>query len=157
MDINNAVNDLLVKFIRSTPGIKQILLSDATGLIISKAAKEDGKFSDFEGFAAISTALYLGMSELKLGKLGFSLSEFPDSNLCFYGVTNEHVLVVITFKNASIKKLKTSLKAISTEISQQLDLWKTAEKIESKQEEIIEKSVGLSKEEFDQLLDELSF
>ncbi len=156
MDINNAVNDLLVKFMRLTPGVKQIMLSDATGLVISSASKE-GQFSDFEGFAAISTALYLGMSELKLGKLGFSLSEFPDSNLCFYGVTKEHVLVAITFKNASIKKLKASLKVLSHEISQQLDFWKTAERIESKQEEFIEKSVGLSKEEFDQLLDELSF
>jgi len=157
MDINNAVNELLVKFMRSTPGVKQILLSDATGLVISKVTKEGGNFSDFEGFAAISTALYLGMSELKLGKLGFSLSEFPESNLCFFGISKEHVLVAITFKNAPLKKLKASLKEISTEISQQLDLWKTAEKIESKQEEIIEKSVGLSKEEFDQLLDELSF
>ncbi|MFX1507306.1 MAG: hypothetical protein ACFFDC_14585 [Promethearchaeota archaeon] len=119
--------------------------------------KENGKFSDFEGIAAISTALYLGMSELKLGKLGFSLSEFPESNLCFFGVSKEYVLVAITFKNVSIKKLKTSLKCISTEISQQLEFWKKAESIESKQEEIIEKSVGLSKEEFDQLLDELSF
>lgn len=156
MDINNAINDILVKFMKSTPGVKQVLLSDATGLVISKVTKDD-QFSDFEGFASISTALYLGMSELKLGKLGFSLSEFPENNLCFYGVTKEHVLVTITSKNASLKKLKAALKTISTEITQQLDLWKTAEKIESKQEEIIEKSVGLSKEEFDQLLDELSF
>jgi predicted regulator of Ras-like GTPase activity (Roadblock/LC7/MglB family) len=156
MDINNAINGLLVNFMKSTPGVKQVLLSDATGLVLSKVTKDD-TFSDFEGFAAISTALYLGMSELKLGKLGFSLSEFPESNLCFFGVTKEYVLVAITFKNVSIKKLKTALKNISTEISQQLEFWKTAEKIESKQEEIIEKSVGLSKEEFDQLLDELSF
>ncbi|MFW9903427.1 MAG: roadblock/LC7 domain-containing protein [Candidatus Thorarchaeota archaeon] len=157
MDINNAINNILVKFMRSTPSVKQILLSDSTGLVISKVTKEEGKFSDFEGFAAISTALYLGMAELKLGKLGFSLSEFPESNLCFFGVSKEYVLVTITFKNVSIKKLKASLKNISTEISKQLEFWKTAERIESKQEEIIEKSVGLSKEEFDQLLDELSF
>ncbi|MFX0014007.1 MAG: roadblock/LC7 domain-containing protein [Promethearchaeota archaeon] len=156
MDINNAINDLLVKFVQSAAGIKQIMLSDATGLVISKVTK-DVNHSDFEGFASISTALYLGMSELKLGPLGFSLADFPENNLLLFGVTKEHVLIVITYKNISINKLKTSLRVLSEKISQQLDLWKTAENIEMKQQEVIEKSVGLSKEEFNQLLDELSF
>ncbi len=157
MDINNAVNDLLVKFMRSTPGIKQIMLSDVTGLIISKVTVETGSQSDFEGFASISTALYLGMSELKLGPLGLSLADFPENNLCLFGVTKEHVLIVITYKNVSIKKLKVSLKSLSDKISQQLDLWKAAEKIETKQQEIIEKSVELSQEDYEKLLDELTF
>ncbi len=157
MDINNAVNDLLVKFMRSTPGVKQIMLSDATGLVISKVTKESGSHSDFEGIASISTALYLGMSELKLGELGFSLSEFPENNLCFFGVTKEHVLIAITYKKASIKKLKSSLKRLSTKVSEILDLLKTSIIIETKQQEIIEKSVGLSNEDFEKLLDELSF
>lgn len=157
MDINNAINDLLVKFMRSSPGIKQIMLSDATGLVISKVTKETGNQSDFEGFASISTALYLGMSELKLGPLGFSLAGFPENNLCLFGVTKEHVLIVITYKNISIKKLKASLRVLSEKITYQLDLWKAAERIETKQQEIIEKSAELSKDEFDKLLDELTF
>ncbi|MFX1286517.1 MAG: hypothetical protein ACFFB5_22970 [Promethearchaeota archaeon] len=157
MDINNAINDLLVKFIDVTPGIKQIMLSDATGLIISKVTKETGIHSDFEGFASISTALYLGMSELKLGPLGFNLADFPENNLCLFGVTKEHVLIVITYKNISIKKLKAALKALSSNITQQLDLWKAAEKIETKQQEMVEKSVKLSQEDYEKLLDELTF
>ncbi len=157
MDINNAVNALLVKFMKSTPGVKQIMLSDATGLVISKVSKEIGKYSDFEGIASISTALYLGIAELKLGKLGFNQSEFPDSNLCIFGVTNEYVLIAITQKKMSVKRLKSSIKTLSTKVSVQLDLLKISEKIETKQQEIIEKSVGLSTEDFNKLLDELTF
>ncbi|MHA2246740.1 MAG: roadblock/LC7 domain-containing protein [Candidatus Hodarchaeales archaeon] len=157
MDINNAINALLVKFMKSTPNVKQIMLSDATGLIISKVTKGEGKYSDFEGIASISTALYLGMTELKFGKVGFSQAEFPDSNLCLFGVSKEYVLIAITHKNASIKKLKSSIKTLSVKISEQIYLLKASERIESKQNEFYEKSVGLSKDDYDKLLDELSF
>ncbi len=157
MDINNAVNALLAKFLKSAPGVKQIMLSDATGLILSKVTKNTGRYSDFEGIASISTALFLGMTELKFGEVGFSQTDFPDSNLCLFGVSKEYVLIAITHKNASIKKLKSSIKALSVKISEQIDLLKTSERIESKQKEIYEKSVGLPKDDYDKLLDELSF
>lgn len=156
MDINNAVTALLTKFMRSTSGVKQIMLSDATGLILSKVTK-NRRYSDFEGIASISTALYLGMTELKFGEVGFSQADFPNCNLCLFGVSMEYVLIAITHKNASIRKLKSSIKALSVKISEQIDLLKTSERIESKQKEIYEKSVGLPKDDYDKLLDELSF
>ena len=159
MDINNALNAHLTKFMKSTPGVIQIILSDATGLVLSKVTKSGSAetFSDFEGIASISTAIYLGMSELKLGELGFSQMDFPYFNLCLFGVTKEYVLVAITHKNASLKKLKANVKGLSVNVSEQLELLKMAEMITLKQEEVYEKSVGLSQEEYEQLLDELTF
>ncbi|MHA2227531.1 MAG: hypothetical protein ACXAC8_20100, partial [Candidatus Hodarchaeales archaeon] len=64
MDHSIALNALLVKFLRNSTGVKQIMLSDATGLVISKVSKEKETFltTDFEGIASLSSALYLGVS-----------------------------------------------------------------------------------------------
>lgn len=160
MDVNNAINAILVEFMKSTPGILQILFSDATGLVLSKVTTEVGA-SDFEGIASISTALYLGMAELNLGEPGFNQAEFSDRNLCLLGVTREYVLIAITQKNASVKTIKESMKALREDVSTQLDLLKTSQRIEIKQVELYEKSKTLSEDDFnkelEKLLDELIF
>ncbi|UCE15070.1 MAG: hypothetical protein JSV04_07790 [Candidatus Heimdallarchaeota archaeon] len=161
MDVNNAINKLLVEFMKSTPGILQILFSDATGLVLSKVTNMDTAESDFEGIASISTALYLGMAELNLGELGFNQAEFSDRNLCLFGVTREYVLIAITRKKAPVKKIKAAMKELRQEVSTQLNLLKTSQTIEIKQEELYEKSKTLSEDDFnkelEKLLDELTF
>ena len=148
MDHSIALNALLVKFLRNSSGIKQIMLSDATGLVISKVSKEKEALlsTDFEGIASLSTALYYGISTLNLGKLGFSITEFSNAKLCLLGITKDYVLITIINRNTSTKKLRYLLKKLSKEVSRQLDFLRESEKIEVKQQEIYKKSEEVSKD-----------
>ncbi|MHA2291246.1 MAG: roadblock/LC7 domain-containing protein [Candidatus Hodarchaeales archaeon] len=159
MDHSIALNALLVKFLRNSTGVKQIMLSDATGLVISKVSKEKETFltTDFEGIASLSSALYLGVSMLNLGKLGFSFTEFSNAKLCILGVTKDYVLIAIIDRNTSTKKLRSSMRKLSKEVSNQLDFVRESEKIEVKQQEIYKKSQEVSKDDFEKMLEEFSF
>ncbi|MHA1971850.1 MAG: roadblock/LC7 domain-containing protein [Candidatus Hodarchaeales archaeon] len=156
MDVSQAINRLLVEMAKSITGLKQVMLSDSTGLVISKVTKEKDS-TDFEGIASISTALYLGMSSLNLGELGFSQTVFSDGKLVLFGIYKDYVLVVITSKNTSMKKLRYYVEKVSNKISEQLDLLLHAEQIEQKQEEISQRKEFISDEELNRILDELSF
>ncbi|MHA1226363.1 MAG: roadblock/LC7 domain-containing protein [Candidatus Hodarchaeales archaeon] len=156
MDVSQAINQLLVEMAKSITGLKQVMLSDSTGLVISKVTKERDS-TDFEGIASISTALYLGMTSLDLGELGFSQSVFSGGKLILFGISKNYVLVVITNRNTSIKKLRYYIEKVSNKISEQLDLLHKSEQIERKQEEISKREGFISDEELSSILDELSF
>lgn len=157
MDINQSVSALLKKSLKSTPGVQQLILADATGLVMSNVAKKTINKTDFEGIASISVALFCGVGSLNLGALDFVYTVFTNAKLCLLGVTKDYVLISIISKNASIKKVKAKMKQLSTLVSEQLNLLKVSEQIETKQHEMIEKSATVSKDEYDKLLDELSF
>ncbi|MHA2227174.1 MAG: hypothetical protein ACXAC8_18300, partial [Candidatus Hodarchaeales archaeon] len=113
--------------------------------------------TDFEGIASLSSALYLGVSMLNLGKLGFSFTEFSNAKLCILGVTKDYVLIAIIDRNTSTKKLRSSMRKLSKEVSNQLDFVRESEKIEVKQQEIYKKSQEVSKDDFEKMLEEFSF
>lgn len=156
MDISLSINALLMDVMKSVHGLKQIMVSDSTGLVLAKISKEKDT-TDFEGIASISTALYLGMASVKLGELGFSQTIFSDGNLCLHGISKTYVLIVITQTSTPIKQLRTAMEKISDSISKQLELYYQSLKIERKQEEVCLKEGFLSDSELDAILNELSF
>lgn len=162
MDISTAVNAILVDFIRSTRGIKQVMLSDETGLVISKVSKEVRDDIDFEGLASIATATYLGIGMLKgdladLGDPGFSVTDFSYGNLCILGLKDGYIIITITHKNTSFQKIKQSLKRTSNELSKQLDLLKTSKRIEKQQIVYNEIAKKKNSEDLEKILQDLDF
>lgn len=162
MDISQAVNAILVGFIKSTRGIKQVMLSDETGLVISKVSKELRDEVDFEGLASIATATYLGIGMLRgdlaeLGDLGFNLTDFKYGNLCILGLKDGYIIIAITHNNASIQKVKQSLKRLSIDLSKQLDLLKTSKGIEKKQIAYNEIAKKKNSDDLEKILQDLDF
>ncbi|MHA2075221.1 MAG: hypothetical protein ACW97X_11425 [Candidatus Hodarchaeales archaeon] len=162
MDISQAVNAILVDFIKTSHGIKQVMVSDETGLVLSKVSKELKYEVDFEGLASIATATYLGIGMLKddlaeLGDLGFNLTEFSFGNLCILGLKDGFVIIAITHKNASLQKVKQSLKRLSIDLSKQLDLLKTSKIIEKKQKAFNEIAGKKNSEDLEKILQDLDF
>lgn len=161
IDLSNELHRLMVKTLKSTAGMKQIILTDATGLIISKATKMSKNpkviTMDFEGIAAISTAIYLGLDsgEINLGKIGFSVTEFSYGKFCMLGFSKEHVITSIISRNSSLTKVRSSLMRLSKEISKTLELLKTSHSILKPKDKNIQ--VKNEKDSFDKVLDELSF
>lgn len=163
MDISQAVNAILVDFIKSTRGIKQVMLSDETGLVISKVSKELKDDFDFEGLASIATATYIGIGMImrgdlaKLGDLGFNLTDFAYGNLCILGLKDGYIIIAITYKNAPLQKIKQSLKRLSFELSKQIDLVKTSKRLEKKQEVFNKIAENKSSDDFEKILQDLDF
>jgi predicted regulator of Ras-like GTPase activity (Roadblock/LC7/MglB family) len=161
IDISQAVNAILVDFIKSTRGIKQIMLADETGLVISKVSKELRDDVDFEGLASIATATYLciGMwrGEFELGDLVFNLTDFKYGNLCILGIKDGFIIIAITHNNASLQKVKQSLKRLSIDLSKQLDLLKTSKGIEKKQIAYNEMAKKKNSEDLEKILQDLDF
>ena len=161
IDLSNELHRLMVNTLKSTPGMRQVILTDATGLIISKAIKMNKNpkkiTMDFEGIAAISTAIYLGLDsgETNLGNIGFSVTEFSYGKFCLLGFSQEHVITSIISRNASLTKVRSSMKRLSQNISKTLELLKASQiKIEPTNNEA---NVKDEKDSFDRILDDLDF
>ncbi|NHJ02429.1 MAG: roadblock/LC7 domain-containing protein [Candidatus Heimdallarchaeota archaeon] len=163
MDVTSELHRLILKTVKTTPGIRQMILSDTTGLILTTISKERPKgeeaFVDFEGVAAISSAMYLGLGskELDLGDLGFSITEFSYGRLFLLGISKDYVLSCITNSDASPQSIKVSMRALSRSLSEKLDLLKASKRIKQHEDEFFEKAKILSDEEFNKLLDDFSF
>ncbi len=163
LDITSELHRLILNTVKGTPGIRQIILSDTTGLILATITKEkpseDESTVDFEGVAAISTAMYLGLEsrEIDLGDPGFSITDFSYGRLILLGISKDYVLSCISYTNASIQGIKIAMRALSRSLSEKLELLRTSKKIKRQEDEFFEKAKTLSDEEFNKLLDDFSF
>ena len=140
MDISLGITQILVKLLRNSPGLQQVMVTDSTGLTIASLSKTSDKI-ELEGIGALTTALFTGMNyqgeELKLGALGFVFSEFSGGKLILQSVTSDYVLVGILSQKASIQKIKNIIQRYMSPIADQIQLLKTSQVVEEK----IEKSL----------------
>ena len=135
MDISLGITQILIKLLKSTPGLQQVMVTDSTGLTIASVAKTSDNL-ELEGIGALTTALFLGMNyqgeELRLGELGFVFSEFSGGKLILQSVTRDYVLVGILSQKASIQKIKNNVQRYMTPIVDQISLLKTSQDVEQK-------------------------
>ncbi|MHA1941506.1 MAG: roadblock/LC7 domain-containing protein [Candidatus Hodarchaeales archaeon] len=135
MDISLAIHELLIKLVKSTPGLQHVMLTDSTGLTIANLSRSSNQL-ELEGIGALTTALFLGMGyqggEMKLGELGFVFSEFSSGKLVMQSIEKNYVLVGVISHTASVQKVKTCIKRYLEPILHQINLSKTSRKIEKK-------------------------
>ncbi len=135
MDISLGIHEILIRLLKSTPGLQHVMLTDSTGLTIANLSRSSNLL-ELEGIGALTTALFLGMGyqggEMKLGELGFVFSEFSGGKLVMQSIAKDYVLVGIISDTASVQKVKTRIKRFLDPILHQIDLLKTANKVEKK-------------------------
>ncbi|MHA1977154.1 MAG: roadblock/LC7 domain-containing protein [Candidatus Hodarchaeales archaeon] len=133
MDISLSFHNILVKILKNTPGLQHAMLTDSTGLTLANVTRSSSPL-ELEGIGALSMALFLGMrqqgNEINLGPLGFVFSEFSEGKLILQSINEECILVGVISANAKVAKVKNSIKRYSQEISDQIDLLKTARSVE---------------------------
>ncbi|MCK5344658.1 MAG: hypothetical protein KAR20_14690, partial [Candidatus Heimdallarchaeota archaeon] len=87
-----------------------------------------------EGIGALSMALFIGMrqqgSEVQLGSLGFVFSEFSGGKLILQSISEDCILVGVISQNANVQKVKKGINRYTTEISDQINLLRTAQTVE---------------------------
>ena len=135
MDVSLGITQILIKLLKNTPGLQQVMVTDSTGLTIASVAKTSDNL-ELEGIGALTTALFLGMNyqgeELRLGELGFVFSEFSGGKLILQSVTRDYVLVGILSQKASIQKIKNAVQRNMLPIVDQIQLLKTSQDVEKK-------------------------
>ena len=140
MDVSLGITQILIKLLKNTPGLQQVMVTDSTGLTIASVAKTSDNL-ELEGIGALTTALFLGMNyqgeELRLGELGFVFSEFSGGKLILQSVTRDYVLVGILSQRASIQKIKNILQRYMSLIVDQIQLLRTSQDVEKKIEKIL--------------------
>jgi predicted regulator of Ras-like GTPase activity (Roadblock/LC7/MglB family) len=133
LDISLSFHNILVKILKNTPGLQHAMLTDSTGLTLANVTRSSSPL-ELEGIGALSMALFLGMrqqgNEINLGPLGFVFSEFSEGKLILQSINEECILVGVISANAKVAKVKNSIKRYSQEISDQIDLLKTARSVE---------------------------
>ncbi|MHA1993631.1 MAG: roadblock/LC7 domain-containing protein [Candidatus Hodarchaeales archaeon] len=133
MDISLSIHNILVKILKNTPGLQHAMLTDYTGLTLANVTRSSSTL-ELEGIGALSMALFIGMrqqgNEVQLGPLGFVFSEFSEGKLILQSISEECILVGVISPNANIQSIKRSIKKYSVEISDQINLLKTARSVE---------------------------
>jgi hypothetical protein len=112
------------------------MLTDATGLVIGQVSRQQDSESlyNLEGIGSLACALYSGMQEqgdtfLKIGKLGFMISEFAKGKLIMQGVTPEYVMIGITRPRTNIQRIRKAFNQIRSELLDLIHLLKKAKEI----------------------------
>jgi predicted regulator of Ras-like GTPase activity (Roadblock/LC7/MglB family) len=135
MDISIGITQILIKIIKNTPGLQQVMVTDSTGLTIASVSRTSDKF-ELEGIGALTSALFLGLNyqgeELKLGDLGFVFSEFSGGKLILQSITRDYVFVGILSQKASIQKIKNTIQRYMSPIVDQIQLLRTSQDVEEK-------------------------
>ncbi len=135
MDISIGITQILIKIIKNSPGLQQVMVTDSTGLTIASVSRTSDKL-ELEGIGALTSALFLGLNyqgeELKLGELGFVFSEFSGGKLILQSVTRDYVFVGILSQRASIQKIKNTIQRYMSPIVDQIKLLRTSQDIEEK-------------------------
>ncbi|MFW9897135.1 MAG: hypothetical protein ACFFD7_15125, partial [Candidatus Thorarchaeota archaeon] len=62
MDVSQGIQAILLKLLKSTRGLQQLMLSDSTGLVLAQVSKSQYDFG-IEGVGALASALYSGMQQ----------------------------------------------------------------------------------------------
>ena len=135
LDISIGITEILIRLLKTSSGLQQVMVTDSTGLAIASVSKNPD-IMELEGIGALTTALFVGMNyqgeELNLGELGFVFSEFSEGKLVLQSVTRDYVLVGILSQNASIQKVKTVVQRFLIPIMNQIKLLKTSSEVEKK-------------------------
>ena len=138
MDVSIGITQILIKLLKNTPGLQQVMVTDSTGLTIASVSKKSDKL-ELEGIGALTTALFLGMNyqggELKLGNLGFVFSEFSGGKLILQSITRDYVLVGVLSQRASVQKIKNTIQRYMSPIVDQIKLLRTSQVVEDKIEQ----------------------
>ncbi len=133
MDISLSIHNILVKIIKNTPGLQHAMLTDSTGLTLANVTRSSS-ILELEGIGALSMALFIGMrqqgSEVQLGSLGFIFSEFSGGKLILQSISEDCILVGVISQNANVQKVKKGINRYTTEISDQINLLRTAQTVE---------------------------
>ncbi|MFW9853553.1 MAG: hypothetical protein ACFFFG_00735 [Candidatus Thorarchaeota archaeon] len=139
LDISTGIHAILIQLLKTSRGLQQILLTDAAGLVIGQVSRQQdsGTPYNLEGIGSLACALYSGMQEqgdtfLKIGKLGFMISEFVGGNLVMQGVTPEYVVIGITKPHTNVQGIRKAFHQIQSELLGLIQLLKKAEEIENK-------------------------
>ena len=144
MDISLEIHNILVKLLKASPGIQQVMLTDSTGLTLANVSRKSS-ILELEGIGALTTALFLGMNyqggEMLLGSLDFIFSEFSGGKLIMQSITRDYVLVGIISSRASIQKTKTTIKRFTQPLSNRISLFRTSQLVEKKIEQDLLKDV----------------
>ncbi|MFW9778703.1 MAG: roadblock/LC7 domain-containing protein [Candidatus Heimdallarchaeota archaeon] len=137
LDISTGLHAILIQLLKSSNGLQQIMLTDATGLVIGQVSRQQDSETPYnlEGIGSLACALYSGMQEqgdtfLKIGDLESMISEFADGKLIMQGVTPEYVMIGITKPRANVKKIRESFHQIRSDLLRLIQLLKKAEEIE---------------------------
>jgi predicted regulator of Ras-like GTPase activity (Roadblock/LC7/MglB family) len=135
LDISIAITQILIKLLKNSPGLQQVMVTDSTGLTIASISKSSNNL-ELEGIGALTTALFLGMNyqgeELRLGELGFVFSEFSGGKLILQSVTRDYVLVGILSQKASVQKIKSTIQRYMSPIVDQIKLLRTSQDVDEK-------------------------
>jgi predicted regulator of Ras-like GTPase activity (Roadblock/LC7/MglB family) len=153
MDISQAVQEILMKLLKSSRGLLQIMLTDPTGLVISQVSKKQNNYG-LEGIGGLASALYFGMREqgeslMNLGTMGFMISEFSTGKLIMQGIGMDYVLIGVTNPRTNIRRLRNAVKRYKKELTYQIDLLKTSYALK-------ERAEAMSQKEYADALSELN-
>ena len=133
MDISLSIHNILIKIIKNTPGLQHAMLTDSTGLTLANVTRSSS-ILELEGIGALSMALFIGMrqqgNEVQLGSLGFVFSEFSGGKLILQSISEDCILVGVISQNANVQKVKKGINRYTTEISDQINLLRTAQTVE---------------------------
>ena len=135
MDISVGIHNILVKLLKASSGLQQIMLTDSTGLTIANVSRKSSSL-ELEGIGALTTALYLGMNyqggELSLGALDFIFSEFTGGKMIMQSIPHNFVLIGILSSRASIQKTKNTIRRYVDPITDQINLFRTSQVLKDK-------------------------
>ncbi|MHA2298495.1 MAG: roadblock/LC7 domain-containing protein [Candidatus Hodarchaeales archaeon] len=134
MDYLPLVQTILVKVLKSERLIQAVLLTDRTGLIILSVSKEQRVGAHALGMGSLASALFCGadaQGKDLLGNLEMSISEFIDGKIFLMGTGPKAIMVVISGKLASIKKIRRSMKRYSGNIQQLLASLYSVEEVDA--------------------------
>lgn len=129
-------NIILTKIQRTHPSVAVVILSDRTGLTITRVArllvKETLGEYDLESIGAIGSAVFMGASEqgntLSLGMLELMIAEFGDGKILTSQCGPNGILMVVTddstqlgLVRVQIRESSKDLASLMTEIQSQDD------------------------------------
>lgn len=115
------IDEILNKILRSSPGIRYVLIMDRTGITISSVEKfNTDKSMNIERLGAIAGAVYQAVEEqgecLNYGEIDSQVTEY-NKGFIFSTSAGEGILCVATDKNTNMGLIRNVMKKYRTVLS----------------------------------------